>query len=161
METKELKINVPKGYEIDKDNSTFECIKFKLIKKDITYENVAKKLFNGTLFAINVSGDIINVCVCDSIFGKNNATNRKQLEKLLALNQLLNIAEYYNRKSPKEGEEIYYIRFNKAKLKYCISYCNATLMVVHGLLPMFNNIDDAQAVIDNLNFREILDTIYK
>ena len=27
METKELKIQAPKGYEIDKDNSTFECIK--------------------------------------------------------------------------------------------------------------------------------------
>ena len=26
---KELKINVPDGYEIDKENSTFECIKFK------------------------------------------------------------------------------------------------------------------------------------
>ena len=26
---KELKIEVPKGYEIDKENSTFECIKFK------------------------------------------------------------------------------------------------------------------------------------
>lgn len=29
METKELKIIPPKGYEIDKENSTFECIKFK------------------------------------------------------------------------------------------------------------------------------------
>lgn len=29
MENKELKINVPEGYEIDKENSTFECIKFK------------------------------------------------------------------------------------------------------------------------------------
>lgn len=29
METKEIKINIPKGYEIDKENSTFECIKFK------------------------------------------------------------------------------------------------------------------------------------
>ena len=32
METKELKIQVPDGYEIDKENSTFECIKFKPIK---------------------------------------------------------------------------------------------------------------------------------
>lgn len=33
METKELKISVPQGYEIDKENSTFECIKFKKIAK--------------------------------------------------------------------------------------------------------------------------------
>ena len=37
MKTKELKIQVPEGYEIDKENSTFECIKLKSIKKDITY----------------------------------------------------------------------------------------------------------------------------
>ena len=29
MDTKELKIQVPEGYEIDKESSTFECIKFK------------------------------------------------------------------------------------------------------------------------------------
>lgn len=33
METKEIKINCPEGYEIDKENSTFECIKFKPIIK--------------------------------------------------------------------------------------------------------------------------------
>ena len=38
METKEFKINIPKGYEIDKENSTFECIKFKPVK-NITYED--------------------------------------------------------------------------------------------------------------------------
>lgn len=31
--TKELKIIPPEGYEIDKENSTFECIKFKPIVK--------------------------------------------------------------------------------------------------------------------------------
>ena len=46
MEAKELKIQVPEGYEIDKENSTFECIRFKLIKKGITYKNVSNKLFN-------------------------------------------------------------------------------------------------------------------
>lgn len=34
MEDKEVKIIPPEGYEIDKENSTFECIKFKpIIKK--------------------------------------------------------------------------------------------------------------------------------
>lgn len=28
-ETKEIKISIPEGYEIDTKNSTFECIKFK------------------------------------------------------------------------------------------------------------------------------------
>lgn len=46
METKEVKIQIPEGYEIDKENSTFECIKFKSIKKNITYEDVCNKLFS-------------------------------------------------------------------------------------------------------------------
>lgn len=33
METKELKIVPPEGYEVDKENSTFECIKFKPLEK--------------------------------------------------------------------------------------------------------------------------------
>ena len=34
METKEIKIVPPEGYEIDRENSTFDCIKFKpLIKR--------------------------------------------------------------------------------------------------------------------------------
>ena len=44
METKELKIQVPEGYEIDEENSTFECIKFKQIK-DATYKDICSNLF--------------------------------------------------------------------------------------------------------------------
>lgn len=32
METKELKINIPEGYEIDKENSSFNCITFRKIE---------------------------------------------------------------------------------------------------------------------------------
>ena len=41
---KELKIEVPKGYEVDKENSTFECIKFKKKKQvDIkTWEDLCE-----------------------------------------------------------------------------------------------------------------------
>lgn len=33
MDTKEIKIECPEGYTIDRENSTFECIKFKPIKR--------------------------------------------------------------------------------------------------------------------------------
>lgn len=39
---KEVKIQVPEGYEIDEKNSTFECIKFKPIKKVETYDESLK-----------------------------------------------------------------------------------------------------------------------
>ena len=41
MET-EIRIKVPEGMEIDKENSTFECIRFK--PKKITYFNVTRHL---------------------------------------------------------------------------------------------------------------------
>lgn len=160
METKEIKINVPEGYEIDEENSTFECIKLKPIKKELTYEDVAEELFSSSLFTLDTIGRICNVCSAISKFDKYNATNKKQLERLLALNQLFNIAEYYNRKNPKEEKKIHCINYDKRNLKYFIQDYTSSI-VVRGLVPIFNNKEDAQAVINNPYFKEILDLIYK
>ena len=159
MKNKEIKINIPKGYEIDKENSTFECIKFKLIKKDITYKDVSNELFSNKCYYYADSCGDIQWNQTNNIEDANNATNEKQLEKLLALNKLLNIAEYYNRLSPKIDYHLYCIAletdFGYITGQYDLDY------KICGLNALFNNEDDAQAVIDNPNFREILDTIYK
>lgn len=42
MANKEIKITVPEGYEIDKKNSTFECIKFK--KKALQYRDIEDEI---------------------------------------------------------------------------------------------------------------------
>ena len=160
METKEIKINVPEGYEIDKENLTFERIKFKPIKKELTYEDVAEELFSSSLFTLDTIGRIIYACSPSLIFDKYNATSKKQLERLLALNQLLNIAEYYNKKNPKEEKKIHCINFDKRCLEYFIQDYTSSI-VVRGLIPIFNNREDAKAVINNPNFKEILDLIYK
>lgn len=160
METKEIKINVPEGYEIDKENSTFECIKFKPIKKELTYEDVAEELFSKNMFTSDINGKILWISSCGAKLDKNNTTNRKQLERLFALNQLLNIAEYYNKKSPKEEKKIHCINFDKRSGEYFIQNYTSSI-VVRGLIPIFNNKEDAKAVIDNPNFKEILDLIYK
>ena len=95
MNTKEIKITVPEGYEIDKENSTFECIKFK--KKGLTYLNVHKALFgDGNYYYISVGGNIVR--------GENSsvgefshlAKHSSQLEQILALNKLMNVAKYLN-----------------------------------------------------------------
>ena len=159
METKELKIQAPKGYEIDKENSTFECIRFKPIKKDITYKDVCKNIFNEDIaYCIDKHGKILHGCVCNSICDKNNTTTRTQLERLLALNQLLNIAEYYNKMHPDNT--------NPCVIVYCkqTKTYNATFtdnIYMYGIRAFFNSEMDAEAVISNPNFREILDTIYK
>jgi len=48
MENKEIKINVPDGFEIDKDNSTFELIKFKPVvnKEDNKSKEMSDLLFS-------------------------------------------------------------------------------------------------------------------
>ena len=160
METKEIKINIPEGYEMDKENSTFECIKFKPIKKELTYEDVAEELFSKNMFTSDIKGKIFWISSSGAKLDKNNTTNRKQLERLFALNQLLNIAEYYNKKSPKKGNRVYCINFDKRNLEYFIQDYTSSI-VVRGLIPIFNNREDAKAVIDNPNFKEILDLIYK
>lgn len=160
METKEIKINVPEGYEIDEENSTFECIKFKPIEKELTYKDVAEGLFSKNLFTSDIKGRIFEISSPKSKIDINNATNRKQLERLFALNQLLNIPEYYNKKNPKKEKKIHCINFDKRNHEYFIQDYTCSI-VVRGLIPIFNNREDAKAVINNPNFKEILDLIYK
>lgn len=160
METKELKIQVPEGYEIDKENSTFERIRFKPIKKDITYDNVCDSIFESGYYIGN-RGEItrVNAFIDNARVDKNNATTKKQLEKLLALNQLLNIAEYYNQKGIQQDYSQYCIICENKCEYHTIRY--KELHCLLEIVALFNRKEDAQTVIDNPNFREILDTIYK
>lgn len=159
METKELKIQTLEGYEIDKENSTFERIKFKPIKKDITYRDVCKNLFNRDIaYYIDANGNIKHGCICNSIYDKNNNTTRTQLERLLALNQLLNIAEYYNKIHPDNTNPCVIVYCKQTKT-YNATFTDNTY--TYGIRAFFNSEMDAEAVISNPNFREILDTIYK
>lgn len=160
METKELKVQVPEGYEIDREKSTFDCIKFKPIKKDITYEDVCNKLFKYSYYFTNEHGEIDKYCGTNRS-DPNNAINEEQLEKILALNQLLNIAEYYNRlhtKIDKRYNISYDLRFKGYKVSVESIWWKTGLT---GIEVLFNRVEDAQEVIDNPNFREILDTVYK
>ena len=159
MERKEVKIQAPEGYEIDKENSTFECIKFKPIKRYITYEDICNSILEAGYYT-NSYGEIIGnyICAVNLRAGKNNATNKKQLERLLALNQLLNIAEYYN--------TLHTINISNNTILY--DYVNQTYVTAsvsttysRGIEVIFNRKADAQEVIDNPNFREILDMVYK
>lgn len=132
----------------------------KKVKKNLTYKTVSKKLFNKNKYCFYISekGKIEKNTLEDSITNKNGATNKKQLKKLLALNQLLNIAEYYNTLHPTiiHSNTIMYDGINQT---YTTS--QVSTMYLRGIKAIFNRAEDAQAVIDNHNFRKILDTIYK
>ena len=141
MENNQLTINIPEGMEIDLENSdlTKGIVKFK--KKDITYENVEDALKLGK----NCKSIIIN---------ESNAS------KLVALSKLMNIAKYYNGDWKPDWYSYaskFSISFNHTSRKYIVnsSDCRTSGNV------LFKKSKDAQAVIDNPNFRDILDTIYK
>lgn len=159
METKEVKINIPEGYEIDKENSTFECIKFKSInKKYITYKDVCDNIFAKNYgYYISPSGNIYATPLKGLVYSKDNASNKKQLERLLALNQLMNIAYYYNGKQYMRVG--YYIGYDKLEDRYFVNNSNNDFTQKAGMAAIFINAKDAQAVIDNPNFRSILDTL--
>lgn len=161
MKTKEFKIQIPKGYEVDKENSTFECIKFKPVKRDITYNDICYILFKdkNSFFTTTTGNITADILAWASAIEKNNATNRVQLERLLALNQLLNIATYYNRLHP-ITDKCCKLAYSKRTKKYII-YPSNPIQLEFSISVIFSRKEDAKAVIDNPNFREIIDKVYK
>lgn len=93
MEANNLTIIPPEGMEAYQEGNE---IKFRPIENKITYENVAKALFEGKdVWRI---GDLIinkyNRTGCWNYL--TNCTSEKQAQKLLAINQLMNVAKYLN-----------------------------------------------------------------
>lgn len=140
MEIKDsqLTINIPDGMKIDVENCDLKngIIKFK--KKDITIQNVY--------------GYIL------SIFSKTGALKNKT-KKLDAIDSLMSIAMFYNKDWKPDwsiDERKFYILYDNRDESYTTEFNTSysTNMVY------FKNKEDAQAVIDNPNFREILDAIY-
>ena len=137
MEIKDNKliIDIPKGMEIDTEN-TDEAKGVIMLrkKKDITYEEIVKPGF----------------CV-----------NSEIGIKAQAIAQLINIAKYYNEDWEPEwnnsNEYKYYIYYRYIADEYLV---DANFAGVSSIV-YFKNKEDAQAVIDNPNFRPILDAIYK
>ena len=138
IKNNQLTIDIPEGMEIDLENSDLAkgIVKFK--KKNITYD------------------DILQSYTTD--FGGIRVPNHC-IDKILAISQLINIAKYYNGDWKPDWN-------NQDEYKYSIVCNRDTYKVDYGWMTIFSNIyfknkKDAQAVIDNPNFRDILDAIYK
>ena len=143
MEIKDnkLTINIPDGMEIDVENSDLKTGVIKFKKKELRYEDIENSL--------DLEGNRTGIPVDD-----NNAF------KLRATDRLMNIARYYNGDWKPD--------WNSVESKYYIIYCNRsqcyttdykTLIDINTVY--FKCEKDAQAVIDNPNFREILNAVYK
>lgn len=143
MEIKDnkLTINIPDGMEIDLQNSNFGTGVIKFKKKELRYEDIEASL--------DLEGNRTGIPADD-----NNAF------KLCATDRLMNIARYYNGDWKPDWSSV--------ENKYHILYCNRSQCYTTDYKTFFdiNTVyfkceKDAQAVIDNPNFREILDAILK
>lgn len=95
METKEFKIQVPEGYEIDKENSTFEKIVFKKLEKELPKSWEELHLIKGW-FVENCSGvHEFGNCFTTSK-NRNLFPTKEEAEACLALAQLCQLRDRYN-----------------------------------------------------------------
>lgn len=143
IKNNQLTIEIPEGMEIDTENSSLAegIIKFK--PKYITYSKIINS-FN-------------------SITNTNVYIHSSDTKKLKALAQLMNIARYYNKDWEPHWKDLnetkYYIR-------YINSFNDTPAYEVdwnQGTTPTgicFKNKEDAQSVINNPNFRIILNTVF-
>ena len=112
MKENELTIEIPNGKIVDWDESKKQN-KVVLKDKQLTYEDVCKKLFKNKKIFYTGSGGDINIVqpldvMVDWICNKNNATTEHQLECILAKNQLANVAKYLNDGwKPNDGDFVF------------------------------------------------------
>ena len=150
-----IELVLPKGYVIDKEHSDLDkgIIRFK--SKWLSLEqmyNMAKATNYHTCLSE----------IKDST-GDKTCTVR---EKLIALSNLMDIARYFNDnwEYHNSGDNCgYIIAYDKTKITddgYQIVHINSDTDMYFGNI-MFKNEADAQYVIDNPNFRDILDNIFK
>lgn len=139
IKNNQLTIDIPEGMEIDTENSSLAegIIKFK--SKYITYSKIINS-FN-------------------SMTNTNVYIHSSDTKALKAIAHLMNIAKYYNGdwkpnwSDPSECK--YFIMYNSNIYKVDYNWASIYDRIY------FKNKKDAQAVIDNPNFRDILDAIYK
>ena len=127
----EFKIQIPEGMEIDRENSTFECIKFK--PKDLTYIEISKK------------------------FPKSSSvsTNGRHLSKLLIIRQLLEVADYLNGDWKLDWNDInqpkYFISYNVSKK----IFVDACYYVNYGIV-CFSSKENAEKAINIIGEKNLL-----
>ena len=95
---KELKIEVPKGYEIDKEKSTFEKIVFKKVEDPFsklpkTWEEYCKRAKDYTSYYV----DPIDDNTYETKFSKfyNEFSTKERAKQYIALGRLLQLRDYW------------------------------------------------------------------
>ena len=134
-----LVIDIPKGMEVDVEKSDLKAGIIAFKKKEISYADVLSALAGKGVCPADIK-------VPEMIAGK-----------IIALVRLMTIAKYYNGDWKPDWNSQEYKHNIMRTSEYGITSCgNYNEGAIY-----FKNKEDAQAVIDNPNFRSILDAIYK
>jgi len=145
---KELKINVPEGYEIDKYKSTFENIVFKK-KKEFPKNLIDLRELYG--WRTDFWGNIFNHNVCDELQSKNLFRTYEQANASLALAQLSQLRDVYRGGWEPDWD-------NKDTKKSCIVFYLSEIMVdckwYENSFLSFQ--DDETAELFLKNFRDLI-----
>lgn len=96
-----LQINCPEGYQIDEEKTDLFSgdVYFKKINEVNSYEKIALELFNGKKsFYTDVRGavELYDNTEYEYSLDPINSTTKIQLESILSLNKLCNVAKYLN-----------------------------------------------------------------
>lgn len=154
IQLRPVEFDLPNGYVIDKEHSDLDkgIIRFK--SKWLTLEQIYN-LAKATNYHTYLSE------IKDSKDDKSYTIR----EKLIALANLMDIASYfndgweYNVTEKVVGYSIAYYKFVEEP-HYSVCEINNSVYTYYGS-PVFKNKADAQYVINNPNFRSILDIIFK
>ena len=146
---KSVEFDLPNGYVIDKDNSDLDkgIIRFK--RKWLTIE----EMYN------------LKPIVASEFLAPSVAVNTSTRNKIVAIITLMDIARYFNND--------WSYKVNSGECGYSIAYDNSLKEPYYKVCKenpvtdnyfgniVFKNKADVQYVIDNPNFRDILDRIFK
>ena len=89
---KELKIEVPQGYEIDRQKSTFEKIIFKKIPENPkTWEEYCSLMKGKTVYYTNCN----NITISGFSDAHDKFVTKKRAEQFIALGRLLQLRDYW------------------------------------------------------------------
>ena len=123
MEKKKLKINIPEGYEIDKEKSTFEEIVFKKVEDSFsklpkTWEEYCKRTKGYTsYYGYSINGNTYETKF-DGFY--NEFFTKERVKQYVALGKLLQLRDYWVGDCKINSDNIYVI------------YKNVIMAVVHN-----------------------------
>ena len=111
--TIKFKVDIPDGFEIDKENSTLELIVFKEITKTLTFKDI--KYIDG--YYINTNSDICEIDQANDRTNRNVFLTEKHAKSALAMAQISQLIPHY-------GKEITDEEWNNQNMPKFVLYRN-------------------------------------